>query len=273
MKENAKKQIIGAFPLMDQGNRIGTVYSVFVSDGEESEVVDVTVPHGPGTPVLPVETENKVCASYAAFVRLFIEWREKSGEEQYDAAKDGVRKAARTYGRFAGNPAYLNKSGDTLHGAEFDEYTNESWASLEEKFSDVDGFADYLGKNLNPETGYPMSDDMLRRAAQNMIGRMQREQKKSSKMLSTDYTQEDDDGNEMATNIPDVSVDISGIVELDDFIDCVRDLLAKDPRDLDIFDGLLSGVPQTIIAEELGISPAAVSKRVKKIRDLIDKIK
>ena len=60
---------------------------------------------------------------------------------------------------------------------------------------------------------------------------------------------------------------------LDDFIDCVRDLLAKDPRDLDIFNGLLSGVPQAIIAEELGISPAAVSKRVKKIRDMIDKIR
>ena len=273
MKENAKKQIIGAFPLMDQGSRVGTVYSVFVSDGEESEVVDVTVEHGPGTPILPVETENKVCASYAAFVRLFIEWREKSGEEQYDAAKGGVRRAARTYGRFAGNPAYLNKSGDTLNGAEFDEYVDESWASLEERFADVDAFADYLGKNLNPETGYPMSDDMLRRAAQNMIGRMQREQRKSSKMLSTDYTQEDDDGNEMATNIPDVSIDVSGIVEIDDFIDCIKDLLAKDPRDLAIFEGLLSGAPQKEIAEHLGISSVAVSKRVKKIRDMIDKIR
>ena len=273
MNENAKKQIIGAFPLMDQGNRIGTVYSVFVSDGIESEVVDVTVEHGPGTPILPVEPENKVCASYAAFVRLFIEWQEKSGEEQYDAAKDGVRKAARTYGRFTGNPAYLNKSGDTLHGAEFDEYANESWVSLEEKFADVDAFADYLGKNLNPETGYPMSDDMLRRAAQNMIGRMQREQKKSSKMLSADYTHEDDDGNEMVINIPDFSVDVSGVVEMDDFIECIREELSKDVRSLDIFDSMLAGVSQETIAKEIGISPAAVSKRVKKIRDMIDQIR
>ena len=35
MNENAKKQIIGAFPLMDQGNRIGTVYSVLVSNRSE----------------------------------------------------------------------------------------------------------------------------------------------------------------------------------------------------------------------------------------------
>lgn len=273
MDGNAKKQILGAFPLMEQGQRKGTVYTVLVSDEEHSEVVDVTVKHGPNAPILPTEAQNNACASYAAFVRLFIEWREKSGEEQYDAAKSNVRKAARNYGRAAHTPAFLNKSGDSLQGAEFDEYTNESWASLEERFFDVDAFADYLEKNLKPETGYPMSDTMLRRAAQNMIGRMQREQQKSEKILSTDYTQENDDGETMAANIPDVSVDVSGIVELDDFIECVRKLLANDQKNLDIFNGLIAGMTQKEIAEVMKISAVAVSKRVKKIRDVIATIK
>ena len=273
MNENAKKQILGAFPLMDKCNRIGTVYTVLVSDEEHSEVVDVTVEHGPNTPILPTAAENVSCDSYAAFVRLFIEWREKSEEEQYDAAKRNVRKAARNYGKYAQTTAYLNKTGDTLHGAEFDEYTNESWASLEERFFDVDAFADYLEKNFKPESGYPMSDTMLRRAAQNMIGRIQRAQQKRDEIFSTGYAPENEDGDTMAANIPDASVDVSGIVELDDFIECVKKLLSSDQKNLDIFNGLVAGMTQKEIAEAMKISGVAVSKRVKKIRDVINKIK
>ena len=73
--------------------------------------------------------------------------------------------------------------------------------------------------------------------------------------------------------IQNASVDVSGIVELDDFIECVRKLLANDQKNLDIFNGLIAGVTQKEIAEAMQISAVAVSKRVMKIRDVIDTIK
>lgn len=214
-------------------------------------------------------------ASYAAFVRLYVEWMEMSEDEQIKFVEKNVVVAGKMHKKTAhsgeGIPFY--HAGHEMYGESFNGYRDEAWASQAERFTDVDAFALYLEKNLVHYGKFPMSGDILRRAAQNMLETMRRQQIKQSKTLSFDCTYQDDDGSDIDIQIPDRSEARENIVELEDFLDYVHSLLEKSPTRQKVFDLLLARHKQKEIAAILNISPQAVSGHVKKIWALFDDIR
>lgn len=213
-------------------------------------------------------------ASYAALVRLYIEWMEMSEDEQLKFVERNVKIAGKMHKKVAksveGIPFY--QSEHEMYGASFAEYGNEAWASLAERFTDVDAFALYLEENLKRCGKFPMSGDILRRAAQNMLEVMRHQQIKRSDVVSIDATYQDDDGSDIEIQIPDHSDDYANIVELEDYINYLRSLLEKNPVRQKVFDQLLAHRKKKDIAADLNISPAAVTKHVKEIHKLFDSI-
>lgn len=115
--------------------------------------------------------------------------------------------------------------------------------------------------------GYPSLWLLLRRPAQNMMERLYREQQKASQGISLDA---DDINTDTMPEIEDKTK--HGLLVENDLI--VRDYIERvkkklDKTDAQILDAKISGASQTEIANELGISNAAVSKRVNKIRAIM----
>lgn len=214
-------------------------------------------------------------ASYAAFVRLYMEWMEMSEDEQIKFAEKNVEFAGKKHKEKAQSSEGIlfNRSGHEMYGEDFDAYRNEAWASQAERFADVDAFALYLEQNLKRYGKFPMSRDILRRAAQNMMENMRKQQIKRSDALSIDETCQDDDGKEIEIQIPDHSESVENIVELKDTIDHFRSLLKAKPVRQRVFDFLLAQYLKNEIADNLHISPPAVSRHVKNIHALYDSIR
>lgn len=116
-------------------------------------------------------------------------------------------------------------------------------------------------------SGYPKLTKLLRRPAQNMMGRLYREQRKASRGISLDA---DDINTDTKPEIEDKTE--HGLLVEEDLV--VRDYIERVKKKLDkmdekILDDIISGASQTEIADELGVSNAAVSKRMKKIRAIM----
>lgn len=278
-------RIVNSRPWIDEnGIQKGTIYTVFCNDEEETTLVEVTVAGDNGS--IPVEPEPIASSeAYAAFVRLYLDWMEMSEEEQIELTRKSVKSAGyifKKYTRMEGIP--FTKTGHEMCGEEFDGYVNEAWASLGEHFSEVDAFALYMEQNFKKYSKFPMAGDMLRRAAQNMMSKMREEQISASKYMHIDSTVNCKDGKEvsLAELITDNSVDVEDPVSFDAFVDNIRTCINKNQVRLQIFDLLIKGYKQSEIAKmivvkdndgkEKTISPAAVSKHVKKIREIINNI-
>lgn len=86
--------------------------------------------------------------AYAAFVRLYMEWKKQEESEQLDLVKKNVSRAHNQYRRFSGRDDLLSEGGYKLHTADFDEYVNEVWVDFLRKCEDADEFAVYLQKDF-----------------------------------------------------------------------------------------------------------------------------
>lgn len=116
--------------------------------------------------------------------------------------------------------------------------------------------------------GYPSLWLLLRRPAQNMMGRLLRNQSAASQTISIEVEAED----QKRCEFPDVGTDgikVEDELALQDFIDHIRNVL--DEKDREIFDLKASDYSQKEIAEKMGVSNAAISKRMKKIKDTVYK--
>lgn len=196
------------------------------------------------------------------------------------STKDNEEQKKMSGKAYVDTPA-LEKSGDKMYHTDYDEYVDDAIARLEDRFLDVDEFAAYLLVSYNKAKNgkFPMSADMLRRAAQNMMAKMRREQIKSSKTESMDNpleTTEDEFSfasilyNE-ADNVENIVMQKGEVANYEPLVAAVREAIKK-TRTLQIFDALMEGHKKIEIADMLGITPAAVSKHVKEIGKVVGRI-
>lgn len=280
----------------DSETAVGTIYTVFLEDENGSDLVEVNVRGDDNSLAELLGVNNEVDTSgdvptftkidddsaerlahrldtppeaYAAFIRLYLEWMEMSADEQIEYARKNVAYAGKNQKKYANaNEIPFNKSGHVMYGEEFDGYVNESWASFGERFTDVDKFAIYLEKNFARYSCFPMSGDMLRRAAQNMMEKRRKHQIASSGDILLSHTlDEDDNGMELADAIPDVTINVEAIATYNDLIQQIRNHIANPVRK-QIFDAMMDGYQQKEIAAMLGISPPAVSKHITMIKNM-----
>lgn len=180
----------------------------------------------------------------------------------------------------------LRNSGDEMYGTDYDEYVADAMACLDERFWDVDEFATYLLASFlkSKKKVFPMSADMLRRAAQNMMAKMRNHQIKSSKCTSmeqafnSDKTDTNADAlcfestlfNE-AENVENIVFQKEEFANYEPLVAAVRDAI-ENPVRKQIFDALMEGHRKIDIADTLEISAAAVSKHVKEIGKIINRV-
>ena len=130
----------------------------------------------------------------------------------------------------------------------------------------------YLEKNFARYSRFPMSGDMLRRAAQNMMEKRRKHQIASSGDILLSHTlDEDDNGMELADAIPNVTINVEADATYNDLIQQIRNHIANPVRK-QIFDAMMKGYQQKEIADMLGISPPAVSKHITMIKNLAKNI-
>jgi len=281
MDSNMTFRIVESRPFCDaQGNRTGTTYTVFCEDEDGSSLVEIHA-DGDFDTLSPESQSSAPPAAYAAFVRLYLEWIEMSEDEQIEYARKNVVYAGKNHKRYANTTVMpFNKSGHEMYGEEFDGYVNEAWASLGEHFTNVDAFAVYLEKNYSKYSSFPMSGDILRRAAQNMMSRQRGQQKKASKNVSLDSPVGDGDDNDLDLKsvLPDISINLDAIITFNDFVDQIRANL-KDDDAVFILDHLLSGTKKgriaELIQEKRGVTTQCnsyVSRKIKFIGKVIDSI-
>ena len=184
------------------------------------------------------------------------------------------------------NSSALRKSGDEMYGTDYDEYVADAMACLDERFWDVDEFAVYLLASLlkSKKKEFPMSTDMLRRAAQNMMAKMRNQQIKSSKCtsmeqaFSSDKTDTNADAfcferilSNDAENVENIVFLKEELANYEPLVAAVRDAI-ENPVRKQIFDALMEGHKKIEIADTLGVTPAAVSKHVKEIGKIINRV-
>lgn len=281
MDSNMTFRITDSRPYYDaQGNRIGTTYSVFCEDEDGSSLVEVNV-DGDLDTLSPEPEPSAPPEAYAAFIRLYLEWMEMSEDEQIEYARKNVAYAGKNHKKYANSDGKrFSKSSDMMYDEEFDGYVSEAWASLGEHFTEVDAFAVYLETKYNRYSNFPMSGDILRRAAQNMMSKQRNQLIKSSHTISIDSpigTGDEDDAN-LESVLPDISVDLDAIVSFKDFTDQIRTNL-NDEYAKFVLDHLLLGVPKgkiaKLIQEKRGVTSdctSFVSRRIKLIGKVIDSI-
>lgn len=102
-----------------------------------------TPPPAPAKPNVPPE-------AYAAFVRIYIEWMEKNGDEQINVLEHGVQ-SARTSKNAYLHGMLSDKSGNSreILGQQFEEYVNTTWIKFTEKCDNPDEFALYLQRDFD----------------------------------------------------------------------------------------------------------------------------
>lgn len=89
--------------------------------------------------------------AYAAFVRIYVEWMEKSEDEQVDMAKDSVRNARSAVNHCSNGvvSGYSGKANPELLGLQFEEYVNTVWLEFAEMCDNADEFAAYLQNHFD----------------------------------------------------------------------------------------------------------------------------
>ena len=118
--------------------------------------------------------------------------------------------------------------------------------------------------------GYPSLQLLLRRSAQNVMARLYEKQKNASQVISLDAD----------------TIEASLVLEIEDktehgrivedelgTLDCIEHAKKRlDERNKKILDDKMLEFTQTEIAEKLGLTDAAVSKRVQKIKNVVQSI-
>lgn len=177
----------------------------------------------------------------------------------------------------------LRNSGDEMYSTDYDEYVVDAIACLEERFLDVDEFATYLLTSFlnSKEDKFPMSGDILRRAAQNMMAKMRRQQINSSKCESMEQALNTDNNTDVfclekilsneADNVENMVLQKEEADKYKPLVAAVRNAI-KNPVRKQIFDALMKGQRKIDIAATLKISAPAVSKHIKEIGKIINRV-
>lgn len=233
--------------------------------------------------------ENHIPAEvYYAYFLLTTQWLAlEELEGQSDFVKESTKKGIRQQMRFkkAMLPPYFEQGKSTLFGMEFDEYVNEAWVSFlenyeisEEYHNDysklseeeldvqplINNFIQYLNTRYVKSGGkfpYIPLGHILMRSVQNKVENSSYKDSKNKRNFSTDdetspQSQQEAQSANFEDNILNREAIQSVIKKLDDINQKIVELLQEENS-------------QTEIAKKLGVSNAAISKRMKKISKII----
>lgn len=279
MDESAKKEIIAAVPIIDtiDGDRLGTRYTVRLSQDGEEETVDIDCMI-PDAPVLPVSSSSPQSAgtvnpntsangfqtialreSYAALVHILFEWIGLVDDEKIlEYAGKSVRFAVRRHNVFTNGVAQLNKPTDELYGMEYEEYVDEACLPVIKKLQDLEAFLIFLEGKMAKKHRYFTLRDMLYNGAINAINNNSKKfQRRENVSPFDDYL-----------TLIDPASSAAGI-DTRALLDSIEKSLEQPEQDVYRLV-VLRGYKVKDAAKELGCSASTISRCMQRIRETVD---